>query len=192
MSTLPTANITLSTEVSSELNALFMSLDMPAEMKAEPALTKRIYAEAIERFPDRYALKAIRQYRNGVLGDGKWCPRAGELSLSIEKFLAADTADNRRRREIEADIADKKRREENPRPRPELHTVARLRADLAALAPDTRRDEWRAPTAAEAAEWLTAHKGGAGLAPVEISDTLRAQMLGEAPIAEGRLGTRPV
>lgn len=153
-------------------------LEMAAEMKTDPAMTRSIFADAIKaaKAPPEYALKVLRRYRVGSLGDGKWCPKPGEVHMAIVEAVAADMAAVKRQRRLDDQLAARARREADRCPRRELPEVRALLEQLRDIPDRARPAIWRPPTEAEAREWLEAHEGGVGLAPVTVSDRLTQKL----------------
>lgn len=177
-----------------------MALEMPADLKSHPVTTKRMYADAVAGLPSGYAIRAMRRFRVGSLGDGKWCPKPGELRQAIIAAIGVDAKAQKARESAEESIEESRLYRERlaSRSDAERERVAKLvgeyRAHLDEIAPaGPVGPQWRPPTDAEASEWIATHENGASLRPVnDFSEKLIAQLLGEEPIGTGKLGAKPV
>lgn len=147
----------------------------------------RIYEQDLRPLPVDVTRKVIADFRQGLLGDGRFAPTAAEIAIEVRRVAAARNA------------------------------VAKARADQAALDAETltarqrvaaRRDEdWREKAAAEVEQFKRQAAVASGAvvrgddwatekrAPTKVenfSDRLCAQLAGEAPIGVGKFGAMPL
>ena len=66
---------------------MFLALAMPADLAAEPALTKRLYADAVAGLDPAETQAVIRKFRIGDLGDGQWCPKPAMIRQNVLERL---------------------------------------------------------------------------------------------------------
>ena len=164
------------------------------DMKA----TLRIYEEDLRELPVEMVREAIRDFRQGKLGNGRFCPTAAEIGMAVREKLAARATIDRnaaRQDELDRETMEARRRAE-ARNNPD--SIEARQALVENLLGDWKRERNRVNdakegpgTQAEAAARVAAWEAGAPQRPVKtFSDKLVSQLKGETPIGAGTLGPR--
>jgi hypothetical protein len=171
-----TTNTVLPTEVSAELTAMFMGLAMPADAAENPAVTKRLYADALAGLPAAETIAVLRLYRIGDLGDGTWCPKPGEIRQTILARLERRADADRMERIIAEQISARSEARGPQSEEARAHVQAMVDQFKAGVPQERQRAERpRFPTEDEAKALLAnppAHLTG----PVSVSPELKAKL----------------
>ena len=146
-----------------------------------------IYASDLAGAPSAPLAMACRDYRTGVVGDGKWMPAPGEIRKRA--MMLADSAYSERGRiqqVLAAKVVEAKPADESRKAAVLAHVEATKQAlkaarainEIARGAVDTTADpapQWPAKSPQEADAWLKAREG-LPIPPVTLSPSLRASL----------------
>ena len=166
----------------------------------------KVYLEDFSDLPDAELIDVIGKFRRGDLGDGKWRPAASEIRIAVLERLGRSPAQLAAKAAFDRRMADRDRlyeqwrkdRAEGERRRAEAAAVARcahverLLGETPLRSNDRRGMDWIG-TEAECEARLAEAAAGRPSRPVaSFSEKLTAQLNGELPIGEGKLGPRPL
>lgn len=181
-----------------DLTAMLATMPSRAASGLDAAAMLRIYEDDLRGLPVGKLREAIRDFRTGKLGSGRFAPTAAEIAMAVRERMAA-AADHAERLARQARLEEETLRERGAaQARREAVSVDERRATVERLlgrlpgGEQQSRADW-VGTEDEAAGRLELAREAIGVRNVEtFSDQLAAQLRGEAPIGVGRLGLRPV
>lgn len=164
---------------------MFVGLAMPADAAENPAMTKRLYADALSGLPPADAIPVLRLFRIGDLGDGKWCPKPGEIRQAILERIGRRAVAERQERAIADQVAARSEQRGPQTPEERSRVQAMVDQFKAGVPQDPLVPaRHRAPTEKEAQAWLdenAARVKSGDKTVVPISAAL-AEQLGVRPL----------
>ena len=157
-------------------------------------IAAQVYADTLGNFPAAEVNAALRRFRLGELGDGKWAPTPAEVRLSI--------VEDRREERDRKHASEKVKRQEDEQfstrisrfgtTDPDEINRKRPRRFISEHDPEYQRKDW-VGTEEECAVRIAEKAAGRGWnEPLTVSQELVAQLRGDAPIGEGKLGAYPL
>ncbi len=99
------ASIAIPAELVGDLAALFKCLAIKGATPADAEANFRLYADALADLPRAETSAAIREFRIGVIGDGTWCPKPGQIRQAVVEKIERAAAAQRRERIIAEQLA---------------------------------------------------------------------------------------
>lgn len=186
------------------VSKLFIALPSRNADVGEMKAMIKVYLEDFSDLPDAELIDVIGKFRRGDLGDGKWRPAASEIRIAVLERLGRSPAQLAAKAEFDRRMADRDRREaewrkdraEGERRRADADErsahVGRLLGGTSLRSNDRRGMDWIG-TESECETRLAEAAAGRPSRPVtSFSEKLKAQLNGELPIGEGKLGPQRI
>ncbi len=189
-----------------EISAMLAMMQSRSDAHGDMKIRVKLYVQDLADIDGEVLKSAIRRFRRGELGDGKWAPTSGEIRKAImdeatakKAILDAAEEQSRRldnqRRAIKDQFAARHKASDldTPEARQRASAKAQSLIDEMRAAPPAGKPKSHIPTEDEALGLIARYEAGERKPPIQnFSDKLCAQLLGEIPIGGGKLGAVPV
>ena len=160
----------------------------------DASLAAQVYADTLGNFPAAEVNATLRRFRLGELGDGKWAPTPAEVRLAIVEERREAREREQDAQKIKRDLSDQFsiRMARHGTTDPDEINRKRPKRFISEFDPEHQRKDW-VGTEEECEVKLAEKSAGRGWhEPLTFSQELVAQLRGEAPIGEGKLGAYPL
>ena len=153
----------------------------------------QVWVDSLGDLPSEDVAATLRKFRLGKLGDGHWAPTPAEVRRAVEEELTARQRRESREREFAEQFEARRRLKERQEEFITPETKARVQAMASEFCkPAEKRADWIGTEAECDAKLAEKAAGRWYREPLTVSQELVAQLRGEAPIGEGKLGAYPL